>query len=63
MNAKLQKIIQDSRYSINLEYCGCSQKMYVSRFCGDFINSDKTEKDAILTCIFHQDECTTKILK
>lgn len=62
MNANFQKIIKDFRYSINLEYCGYSQKMYVSRFCGDFIKSDKTEKEAILTCIFHQDERTIKIL-
>ena len=62
MYSKLQKIIQDSRYSINLEYCGYSQKNVVSRFCGKFIKSDKTEKDAILTCIFHQDERTIKIL-
>ena len=62
MDAKLQKIIQDSRYTVNLEYCGYSQKMYVSRFCGEFIKSDKTEKEAILTCIFHQDERTIKIL-
>ena len=62
MNANFQKIIKDCRYSINLEYCGYSQKMYVSRFCGDFINADKTEKEAILTCIFHQDERTIKIL-
>ena len=62
MYSKLQKIIQDCQYSINLEYCGYSQKMYVSRFCGEFIKSDKTEKDAILTCIFHQDERTIKIL-
>ena len=58
----LQKTIQDNRYSINLEYCGYSQKMYVSRFCGDFIRADKTEKNAILACIFHQDERTTKLL-
>ena len=62
MNANFQKIIKDSRYSINLEYCGCSKKMYVSRFCGDFINADKTEKDSILSCIFHQDERTIKLL-
>lgn len=62
MITNFQKIIQDNRYSIDLEYCGYSQKMYVSRFCGDFINADKTEKDAILKCIFHQDERTIKIL-
>ena len=62
MGANLQKIIKDSRYSIDLEYCCCSQKMYVSRFCGNFIKADKTKNDAILTCIFHQDERTLKIL-
>ena len=62
MNTNLKKIIQDARYTINLEYSGYLQKMYVSRFCGEFIKSDKTEKEAILTCIFHQDERTIKLL-
>ena len=62
MRTNFQKIIQDDRYTISLEYSGYSQKMYVSRFCGDFIKSDKTENEAILTCIFHQDGRTTKIL-
>ncbi len=61
--SKLQKALQDERYSINLEYCGAPQKMYVSRFCGEFISSDKTENGAIFSCIFHQDERTLNLLK
>lgn len=61
----------DKRYTVSLEFTGeyktkpigaIQGQMYVSRFCGDFIGSSISKKDAELTCIFHDDEKTINIL-
>lgn len=62
MSQELNKVLQDKRYSLNLEFCGASVAKWVLRFCGDFISSHENRNDAILKGIFHQDERTIKIL-
>ena len=36
----------DSRYTISREFTGLSHKMYVLRFCGDFVSAYKYKTDA-----------------
>ena len=38
--------MKDSRYSINLEFCGYSKARYVVRFCGDYIGHAKSKNSA-----------------
>lgn len=56
LNNKLQKTIQDKRYSISLEWCGYPEQRYVVRFIGDWIGQSKKPSGAILKSIFHQDK-------
>jgi len=58
----INKIFNDERYTIDLEFCGYPVTKYVLRFCGEFISSHENRNDAILKGIFHQDEKTIKIL-
>ena len=37
----------DTRYTINLEYCGYITKHHVVRFCGQFISSHCHYADAV----------------
>ncbi len=61
-NTQLQKIIQDKRYSVALEFCGQSQAKYVLRFCDNMIKTCDTLNDAIFEAIFHQDDRELKLL-
>lgn len=54
--------MKDTKYTINLEFCGYKERRYVLRFCDEFIGSYTTKKDAILAQIFHDDERTLKLL-
>jgi hypothetical protein len=38
---------KDERYTITKEFCGYSQKMYVLRFCGDFLGSFEKKYNAV----------------
>lgn len=61
-NLQLRKVIDDDRYSVNLEYCGQSQAKFVLRFCDNMIKTCDTLNDAIFEAIFHQDERGLKLL-
>lgn len=63
INKRLQKVIEDPRYTIALEYTGKATPVYVIRFCGSFVSADSTEAKAVLSAIIHQDERTLKILE
>jgi hypothetical protein len=63
MNTKLQKAVDDSRYTIALEFTGGSENaLHVIRFCGNFVGSSETVNGAILLAIFHQDERNLKLI-
>jgi hypothetical protein len=63
MNNKLQKAVNDQRYSIALEFTGGSENaLHVIRFCDKFIGSSETVNGAILLAIFHQDERNLKLI-
>jgi hypothetical protein len=63
MNTKLQKAVNDQRYTIELEFTGGSEKaLHVTRFCGKFVGSSETLNGAILLAIFHQDERNLKLI-
>lgn len=62
INIKLQKVIQDKRYTIALEYCSYPEARYVIRFCGNFIRQSANLNDAIFIAICHQDERGLKLL-
>lgn len=36
----------DKRYDIKLEWCGLPKRQYVIRFCGNYIGSAPTKKEA-----------------
>ena len=57
-NKKLQKAVNDKRYTLSLEFTGKSDPQIVSRFDGGFIGShEKTDSmGAILLCCMHQGE-------
>lgn len=40
----------DKRYTIRQEYCGYPDKMYVVRFCGDWVGCRTTRKEAKILC-------------
>ena len=42
-----QKMVNDTRYVISLEYCGTVSPRYVVRFCGDVVCIELTETKAI----------------
>lgn len=62
--------LKDERYKVAKEFTGHYQEAeglktgqrYVSRFCGEYIDASKTENEAWITCIIHDDERTIKIL-
>ena len=39
--------MKDSRYTLTREFTGLSHKMYVFRFCGDFVAAYKHKADAL----------------
>lgn len=53
---KLQKAVNDKRYTVSLEYTGLPQATIVTRFCGEFIGQGQTVDQAILQAVFHQGE-------
>lgn len=53
---KLQKTVNDARYTIALEYTGLPSATIVVRFCGEFIGQGQTVDQAILQAVFHQGE-------
>jgi hypothetical protein len=53
---ELQKVIQDQRYTIALEFTGLPEKTWVVRFCNNFIGQGQTVNKAILQAVFHQGE-------
>lgn len=59
---KLSKYFKDQGYTINKEFCGYPKAMQVVKFRGDYVSPHNTVKDAILACIFHDDERTIQIL-
>lgn len=59
---KLQKVVNDQRYTVTAEYTGKQDPQHVLRFCGDFIATDPSLNEIILQAIFHQDERELKLL-
>lgn len=53
---KLQKAVNDKRYTIALEYTGSPSAAIVVRFCGEFIGKGQTVDRAILQAVIHQGE-------
>ena len=45
--------MKDSRYTISHEFSGLSHKMYILRFCGEFIAAFKYKHDAKLSLSQH----------
>ncbi len=43
--------LEDDRYTVSFE-----NGMYVARYCGGLISKQRTKSNAVLECIFHQDE-------
>jgi hypothetical protein len=37
---------KDTRYSIQLEYCGYARRRWVVRFCGDWVGAGENRTDA-----------------
>ena len=55
LNRKLQRTVNDKRYSIALEYTGAISQQYVLRFNGAFVSSSVTLNQALLEAIVHSD--------
>jgi len=47
---------KDNRYTCNLEYCGYSIPLHVSRFCGDMIGASHTPQTAENVMQKHKEE-------
>lgn len=60
--SKLQRSVEDNRYTVSLEACGNPEARYVIRFCGEFIGQSANLTDAIFIAICHQDERGLKLL-
>ena len=60
--SKLQRAVEDERYTVALAYCGHPEARYVVRFCGGFIGQSANLNDAIFVAICHQDERGLKLL-
>lgn len=59
---KLQKAVEDERYTVGIEACGYPELRCVVRFCGEFIGQSANLNDAIFIAICHQDERGLKLL-
>ena len=53
--------LQDSRYTVNKEYSGYSEKRYVLRFCGEFVGYCNTKEKAGLSEIVVPESRLAKI--
>lgn len=42
---------KDTRYDVNLEWCGHSTMQYVARFCGDWIGRSPLRREATTMCV------------
>jgi hypothetical protein len=62
LNQRLQRTIQDRRYTIAKEFTGKEDPQFVIRFCGSFVSADPTENEAILSAIIHQGERGLRLL-
>lgn len=58
---KLQKAVQDERYTVGIEQYGTSFPVVI-RFNNEFIGQSSNLNDAILIAICHQDERGLKLL-
>lgn len=45
---------RDTRYEVNLEWCGQKQQMHVLRFCGDYVGTFRNLADATLRATGHR---------
>ncbi len=54
LNRKLQKVLEDQRYTIALEQTGKPKPQYVIRFCDEWVGSADNVQDATLSAILHQ---------
>lgn len=59
---KLQKVINDQRYTVTAEYTGKQDPQHVLRFDGKFISASSDLNDVIFSAIFHQDERELNLL-
>lgn len=46
----------DSRYTLNLEWCGYAKPRYVVRFCGDWIGQYESKTQALTAALKHNKE-------
>lgn len=60
---KLQKVVQDNRYTVALEHTGKTiNAQWVLRFCDKFIVADTELNNILLQAIFHSDERQLNLL-
>ena len=48
-----ESMMNDKRYSIELEFCGYSTPRYVVRFCGKWIDQSVSKQTAIAAAVDH----------
>lgn len=51
---KLQRAVEDKRYTVALEFCGYPEARYVVRFCDKWLGQSANLNDAIFIAICHQ---------